>query len=171
MIGGASFQFSSTLFLMIKRPVFVAALSFFALGFAARSLAAEAPKAPPAESVVYPHGKVDNAFAGGMPLLLTTEYKIQTGNRKEGVTYKVEVHDKDTDIFYITEGGGTLVTGGTAVGMKTTESGEQRGDSINGGTTRQVTKGDVVVIPAGQPHWFSKIDGSLVYFVVKVTKQ
>jgi pyruvate kinase len=28
-------------------------------------------------------------------------------------------------------------------------------------------KGDVVVIPAGVPHWFKEVSGPLTYFVVK----
>jgi mannose-6-phosphate isomerase-like protein (cupin superfamily) len=38
---------------------------------------------------------------------------------------------------------------------------------IQGGETRRVGKGDVVVIPAGTPHWFRDVQGPLTYFVVK----
>ncbi len=34
--------------------------------------------------------------------------------------------------------------------------------------TRKIKAGDVVVIPAGVPHWFSQIDGSITYVVVRV---
>ena len=40
------------------------------------------------------------------------------------------------------------------------------GPSIQGGVTQHIKTGDVVVIPAGVPHWFSKIDGSITYIVV-----
>jgi quercetin dioxygenase-like cupin family protein len=42
------------------------------------------------------------------------------------------------------------------------------GTAIQGGTSRQIKEGDVVVIPAGTPHWFSKIDGSLAYLVIRI---
>jgi quercetin dioxygenase-like cupin family protein len=42
------------------------------------------------------------------------------------------------------------------------------GTSIQGGVTQKVKAGDVVVIPAGVPHWFSQIDGSITYVVVRV---
>jgi uncharacterized protein YjlB len=32
----------------------------------------------------------------------------------------------------------------------------------------QLKEGDVIVIPAGTPHWFSKIDGSIVYLVIRI---
>jgi glc operon protein GlcG len=46
---------------------------------------------------------------------------------------------------------------------------EIRGTAIDGGTTRHLAKGDVVVVPNGLPHWFKLVDGPLLYYVVKVT--
>jgi quercetin dioxygenase-like cupin family protein len=42
------------------------------------------------------------------------------------------------------------------------------GTSIQGGVTQKIKAGDVVVIPAGVPHWFSEIEGSITYVVVRV---
>jgi glc operon protein GlcG len=70
---------------------------------------------------------------------------------------------------YVLEGAATLVTGGKAVGTKTIGPDEIRGNAIEGGEVRQIVKGDVVVIPNGVPHWFKKVDGPLLYYVVKVT--
>jgi hypothetical protein len=42
------------------------------------------------------------------------------------------------------------------------------GTGIQGGVTRRIKAGDVVVIPAGVPHWFSEIEGSITYVVVRV---
>src|ERR1700692_4459954 len=80
-----------------------------------------------------------------------------------------EVHRNVSDIWYVIDGGGTLVTGGSLVGERETESGELRGKSVSGGTARRIAKGDLVGIPAGIPHWVSAIDGAqLVYLVVKI---
>ena len=51
---------------------------------------------------------------------------------------------------------------------KTTEPGEIRGPSIKDGVSKHLGPGDVVVIPAGVGHWFSAIDGSIRYLVVRV---
>lgn len=84
---------------------------------------------------------------------------------------EVEVHDKETDTFHVMEGSATLVTGGTMVGGKVTGPGQQRGKDMTGGETYHLTKGDVIVIPAGIPHWFKEVPQSITYYVVKVIKQ
>jgi mannose-6-phosphate isomerase-like protein (cupin superfamily) len=81
----------------------------------------------------------------------------------------VEVHLRLTDVWYVIGGGGTLVTGGKPIGGKPVAAGELRGSGVAGGITRHIGKGDIIDIPAGVPHWVSKIDGKdLVYLTVKV---
>jgi len=149
-----------------------ALIVLLALGIVARLAAADAPKtdAPPTDAVVIEHGTVDNAFSKGLPMMINTAFKIQAGRRLSDTVNKVEVHDHDTDILWVTEGSATLVTGGQAIGMKSSGPGESRGEKIEGGVTRKVVKGDLIVIPQGVPHWFSSVDGTFLYFVVKVTK-
>jgi hypothetical protein len=48
--------------------------------------------------------------------------------------------------------------------------GEIRAPKIAGGEEHHLKKGDVIVIPAGVPHQFTAVDGTFLYFVVKVTK-
>jgi len=83
---------------------------------------------------------------------------------------EVEVHDKETDTFYVMDGSATLVTGGTMVGGRVTAPNQHRGKSMTGGETHHLTKGDVIVIPAGTPHWFKEVPRSIDYYVVKVLK-
>ena len=78
-----------------------------------------------------------------------------------------EVHAKYADIVYVLDGTATLVTGGTAVNAKTIEPDEVRGSEISGGETRQLKKGDVIIIPAGVPHWFKEVSNPFLYYVVK----
>jgi quercetin dioxygenase-like cupin family protein len=80
----------------------------------------------------------------------------------------VEVHDKETDTFYVLDGSATIVAGGKMIGGSVTGPGQQRGTDIAGGQAQHVTKGDVMVIPAGVPHWFKEVSGSIDYYVVKV---
>ncbi len=60
------------------------------------------------------------------------------------------------------------VTGGTMAGGKTSAPGQMLGSSTEGGVTHRLTKGDVIVVPAGLPHWFKEVPAPISYFVVKV---
>jgi hypothetical protein len=110
--------------------------------------------------------EVQAAFAKGMPLIEVGDYKIHA-SRREGPGM-VEVHTRDTDIAYVLRGSATLVTGGTAVAVKEIGPEELRGTAIQGGETRQLHVGDVVVIPNGVPHWFKDVQAPFLYYVVKV---
>lgn len=135
----------------------------------AASAPPSAPKSVPANAApvtLFSSEQVSSAFAQGMPLLETASFKIHA-SRREGPG-KVEIHTMDTDIAYIQEGSATLVTGGTAVNAKTVEPDELRGESIQGGQTTKLKKGDVVVIPKGIPHWFREVSLPFTYYVVKV---
>lgn len=81
---------------------------------------------------------------------------------------EVEVHDNETDTFYVVDGAATIVAGGTMLGGRLTGEGQHRGTDIDGGQTYHLTKGDVMVIPAGVPHWFKEVPTSIDYYVVKV---
>ena len=80
------------------------------------------------------------------------------------------MHEKETDIFYIVDGEAVFVTGGTMAGGKSSGNGQWLGTGIEGGETHHLTKGDVIVIPAGTPHWFKEIPQSINYYMVKVIK-
>lgn len=93
-------------------------------------------------------------------------YMVHASRReKSGMS---EVHELDTDIIYVLDGTATFVTGGKSVDLKQTAVNEFRGSMIDGGETRQLVKGDVVIVPKGVPHWFKQVDGTFLYYVVKV---
>lgn len=84
---------------------------------------------------------------------------------------RAEVHKRLTDMWYVIQGEGTLVTGGSLSQSTETETDEFRGPSITGGEERHIAPGDFVRIPAGVPHWITKIDGNeILYLVVKAPK-
>jgi mannose-6-phosphate isomerase-like protein (cupin superfamily) len=114
------------------------------------------------------HDKVAQALAKGGDLVKAPDLTV-LGSYRNGPG-QVEVHDKETDVFYIIAGNATFVTGGTMVGGKTTGPGQTRGTDIQGGQTHHLNKGDVIVIPAGIPHWFKEVPTSINYYVVKVLK-
>ncbi|MBL8124831.1 MAG: heme-binding protein [Blastocatellia bacterium] len=112
---------------------------------------------------------VSDAFAKGSVLEDGSNgenYMVHASRReKSGMS---EVHTLDTDIIYVLEGTATFVTGGRSIDPKMTAANEFRGTSIEGGETRQLKKGDVVIVPNGTPHWFKQVDGAFLYYVVKV---
>ena len=140
-------------------------LALLALGVGARAASLDAP---PTDVIMLDHAKVDDSFAKGLPLLLNTSYKISAGRRVMAGT--VEFHERDTDIIYVTEGTATFITGGTMVDAKTTGLNEVHATSITGGVTHHLSKGDLIVIPAGTPHWFKEVPGTFLYLLIKVTK-
>jgi mannose-6-phosphate isomerase-like protein (cupin superfamily) len=110
--------------------------------------------------------------AGGYNVAVGVIHRPQTPPGVAAVHYKV------SEIYHVTDGAGTLVTGGTmvnakprpadAISVKLEDGPGESGTAIQGGVTRRIKAGDVVVIPAGVPHWFSEIEGSITYIVVRV---
>jgi glc operon protein GlcG len=93
-------------------------------------------------------------------------YMVHASHRDQpGV---VEIHEEDTDIVYVLGGSAQLVTGGRPVGTKTIAPHEFRAPTVEGGESRRLVPGDVVVIPNGVPHWFKQVDAPFDYYVVKV---
>jgi mannose-6-phosphate isomerase-like protein (cupin superfamily) len=70
-------------------------------------------------------------------------------------------------VIYVIEGTATFITGGKAIDPKEVAPNEIRGRAIEGGEAHQITQGDVVVVPAGVPHWFKEVRGPFLYFVCK----
>ena len=112
---------------------------------------------------------VSAAFAKGAVLFDGMDgrnYMVHASHRDQAG--QAEVHELDTDIIYVLDGSATFVTGGTAVEAKTIAPNEIRGSSINGGESRVISKGDVIIVPRGVAHWFKEIPGPFNYYVVKV---
>src|SRR5436309_13999342 len=76
-------------------------------------------------------------------------------------------HDKVSEVYYIVEGSGTFVTGGALVKPQKRESSSDTvrqlsgpgyaGAGIQGGNSRRMAKGDMVIITAGTPHGFTYV--------------
>lgn len=103
--------------------------------------------------------------ANANPLVPGGAYEVQTNRRvKNG---NIEIHVKETDIFYVMDGSATLLMGGTAVEPKETRPNQMTAKEISNPEVHELKKGDVIVIPAGIPHWFKQVNGSIDYLVVK----
>lgn len=73
-----------------------------------------------------------------------------------------------TEIYYMLEGIATLVTGDTLIDETPAPTGTSlRGSGIEGGVSRMVTKGDVIIIPGHTPHWFSSLETDIEYLIFR----
>ena len=124
---------------------------------------------PPAQISYFEKSKVDAAFAKGAILLDGSDgrnYMVHASRREK--PGQAEIHTKDTDVIYVLDGTATFVSGGEAVDTKEIAADELRGSSIRSGETRQIAKGDVIVVPNGIPHQFLEVTSPFLYYVVKV---
>src|SRR4029434_10098678 len=69
--------------------------------------------------------KVAAALAKGGALMTSKDFTVQ-GIHRAGPG-QVEIHGKETDIFYVTDGEATIVTGGSMVGGRQTAQNQLRG--------------------------------------------
>jgi len=99
-------------------------------------------------------------------------------HRAKGAGGAAARHDHVAEVYQVLEGSGTLVTGGTILNAAPREVNVARGlpiggpgiggTAIEGGVSRRIGKGDMVIIPAGTPHWFSEIQEEIAYTIVRV---
>jgi glc operon protein GlcG len=87
------------------------------------------------------------------------------------------IHSEVTEVYTIVEGSGTLVTGGRLIDPQPRELTAQRrlvsgpgwtGRGMEGAVTRRVERGDMIIIPAGTPHYFSDVTEPITYSVVRI---
>ena len=91
---------------------------------------------------------------------------------------EVAEHEQISEVYYILEGSATLLTGPELVepkrrpdNLKTVR--EQNGPgynskSIKNPLTTELKAGDMIVIPAGTGHWFTRIDDHITYVMVRI---
>jgi mannose-6-phosphate isomerase-like protein (cupin superfamily) len=90
----------------------------------------------------------------------------------------VAEHDQVSEVYHVIDGAATLVTGPDLVGKKRRPPDDRAVKMLNGpgsnsasirnGVTYQLKQGDVVIIPAGTGHWFTKIDDHITYLMVRI---
>jgi quercetin dioxygenase-like cupin family protein len=104
--------------------------------------------------------------AANAPLMfdapVTSGPKYQANVVRRTKAQGTAAHELGTEVHHILEGSGTFVSGGTIVRPASGSGGVA---TIDGGVSRHVAKGDVVVIPAGMPHWYKEVDGSSITYL------
>ena len=90
----------------------------------------------------------------------------------------VAEHDLVSEVYYIMSGSGTLVLGPDITNLKRRPADAEtvrlfngpgnNGSAIRNGKTYNLKAGDMVVIPAGTGHQFTKIEDHLNYVMVRI---
>jgi len=89
--------------------------------------------------------------------------------RPKAVKQDAVLHEVNTtEVYQMVEGAGTLVTGGRLVDeRRDPKSTTVRGSRIDGGVSRRVVKGDVIIIPGRTPHWWSALETDIKYTIIR----
>jgi mannose-6-phosphate isomerase-like protein (cupin superfamily) len=103
---------------------------------------------------------------------------VHRGKLDSPAPESVAEHDLVSEVYHVIDGSATLVTSPDIIGAKrrpaTLETVRlfngpgNNGSSVRNGVTHQLKAGDVIVIPAGTGHWFTKIDDHINYLMVRI---
>jgi len=135
--------------------------------------ARQTPAAPPAGSPAIYKSNAElmeilkaNAARGGTTGMTssafstTDQWSINVVQRDRGAG--AISHAGNTELHHIIEGSATFVTGGKIV--RAANGGTA---TIEGGVSRHVGVGDVILIPADTPHWYKDVEGKVTYLEVR----
>ena len=90
----------------------------------------------------------------------------------------VAEHHQVSEVYHIIDGSATLATGPDLVDAKARPADNEAVRMLNGPGSNaasirnpvlhQLKAGDVIVIPAGTGHWYTKIDDHITYLMVRL---
>ena len=103
---------------------------------------------------------------------------VYRGKLSEPAKASVAEHDLVSEVYHVLDGSATLVTGPDLVDEQRRPANQQNVREFNGpgknaasirnGVTYNLKPGDVVIVPAGTGHWFTRIDDHITYLMVRI---
>src|SRR5215813_3614997 len=103
---------------------------------------------------------------------------VYRGKLDKPAPNSVAEHDEVSEVYHVISGSATLVVGPDITDRQRRPATERtvvlfngpgnNGAEIRNGKTYQLKPGDVVVIPAGTGHWFTKIDDHINYLMIRM---
>jgi len=103
---------------------------------------------------------------------------VYRGKLDKPAPNSVAEHDQVSEVYHVISGSATLMLGPDVTNKQRRPATEltvvqfngpgNNGAEIRGGKTYQLKPGDVVVIPAGTGHWFTKIDDHINYLMIRM---
>ncbi len=125
--------------------------------------------------------QVRSVDVGKVQVGIGSIYRGKLGNATSAeniVAEAVAEHEQVSEVYYVIDGSATLLTGPDLVGAKPRPSTlktvrEQNGPgfsaaSIKNPEVHELKAGDMIIIPAGTGHWFTKIDDHIRYVMVRL---
>ena len=109
---------------------------------------------------VLKNAKVNPGGMSSSNVTTTDQYRV--GVIKRDKAAGALAHPGNTELLYIVEGEGTMVTGGKLIAAA-----NGKPASIDAGVSQRFVKGDVFIVPAGSPHWFAVVDQPVTYLEVR----
>jgi len=87
------------------------------------------------------------------------QLRVAVQHDKLRETADAEVHDASDDVYYVLDGTAKLMLGGSLENPLEATPGEWKSKTIVGGSTFEIKKGDLIIVPRGTPHQRTSIKG------------